>query len=61
MNYPSSCYATAALKFLIYYRFVIIILLVKKVMYSLLKVDSLHIAYLTSWNNSIFGYKVRTD
>jgi len=23
--------------------------------------QQLHIAYLTSWNNSIFGYKLRTD
>jgi len=23
--------------------------------------QKLHIAYLTSWNNSIFGYKLRTD
>jgi len=22
--------------------------------------QTLHIAYLTSWNNSIFGYKLRT-
>jgi len=23
--------------------------------------QKLYIAYLTSWNNSIFGYKLRTD
>jgi len=23
--------------------------------------QKLHISYLTSWNNSIFGYKLRTD
>jgi len=23
--------------------------------------QKLHIAYLTSWHNSIFGYKLRTD